>query len=67
MTGWVNPPQSAVLLVRRYAGCVSLLRAGTQVAKITSMRLYETCGFRMAGTLYVPHARVFGSNMSVEN
>jgi len=32
-----------------------ILRVGTQVANIPSMRLYETCGFKIAGTTYVMH------------
>jgi len=36
----------------------TLLRVGTQVANVPSMRLYESLGFRMAETTYVLHAHV---------
>jgi ribosomal protein S18 acetylase RimI-like enzyme len=35
-----------------------LLRVGTQVANIPSVRLYETCGFRLAASTYVLHAHI---------
>lgn len=35
-----------------------LLRVGTQVANIPSIRLYESCGFRLAASEYVLHAHV---------
>lgn len=35
-----------------------VLTVGTQVANIPSIRLYESCGFRMADATYVLHAHV---------
>lgn len=35
-----------------------LLRVGTQVANVPSIRLYESCGFRLAASEYVLHAHV---------
>ena len=39
-------------------GECEVLRVGTQASNIPSMRLYEQCGFRIAGTAYVLHAHV---------
>ena len=36
----------------------NLVRVGTQAANIPSIRLYETCGFKLAETTYVLHAHV---------
>lgn len=44
--------------VNAHAGTGDLLRVGTQAANIPSMRLYERCGFRTAGSSYVLHAHV---------
>ncbi|MDP3183210.1 MAG: GNAT family N-acetyltransferase [Desulfobaccales bacterium] len=43
------------------AGRFQKLRAGTQIANIPSMRLYEACGFKVRETAYVLHAHVPGS------
>jgi ribosomal protein S18 acetylase RimI-like enzyme len=43
---------------RLYAGKCDVLRVGTQVANIPSVRLYERCGFRVAESAYVLHAHV---------
>ncbi|NJD22537.1 MAG: GNAT family N-acetyltransferase [Melioribacter sp.] len=32
-----------------------ILRVGTQIANIPSMRLYESCGFRISNSLYIMH------------
>jgi ribosomal protein S18 acetylase RimI-like enzyme len=49
-------------LVRHFVeasqGRCALLRVGTQVANIPSIRLYEQSGFRLAGSNYVLHAHV---------
>lgn len=42
--------------IREYAGKCEWLVVGTQAANIPSVRLYETCGFRLAETAYVLHA-----------
>jgi len=42
--------------VRRYVGECSLLRVGTQIANVPSMRLYEHTGFQVDETAYVVHA-----------
>ena len=42
--------------VRRYVGECSLLRVGTQIANVPSMRLYESTGFQVDETAYVMHA-----------
>lgn len=44
--------------INDYAGKCDCLRVGTQVANVRSMRLYETCGFRVADSAYVLHAHV---------
>jgi ribosomal protein S18 acetylase RimI-like enzyme len=40
------------------AQAADVLRVGTQVANVPSVRLYETCGFRFASSSYVLHAHV---------
>jgi ribosomal protein S18 acetylase RimI-like enzyme len=42
--------------VQRYVGECPLLRVGTQIANVGSMRLYESAGFQMDETAYVMHA-----------
>ena len=42
--------------VERYNGECPLLRVGTQVANVASMRLYESAGFKIDETAYVMHA-----------
>lgn len=39
-------------------GRYARLRVGTQAANVASMRLYESCGFRVVDTNYVLHAHV---------
>ena len=46
------------------AGRCDMLRVGTQVANIPSMRLYESCGFLMTETSYVLHAHRNGGGTS---
>ena len=45
-------------VVRRSSGSADLLRVGTQVANVPSLRLYESTGFRTADTQYVLHAHL---------
>ena len=42
--------------VRRYVGVCTLLRVGTQVANLASLRLYEKEGFLMDEATFVLHA-----------
>ena len=42
-------------------GEYDVLRVGTQVANIPSMRLYEKCGFRTVESVYVLHKHVIDS------
>ena len=42
--------------VRRWAPRKGRLRVGTQAANTGSLRMYESCGFRMAQASYVMHA-----------
>lgn len=41
--------------VARFSRDATALRVGTQAANITSLRLYESCGFRVAATAYAMH------------
>jgi ribosomal protein S18 acetylase RimI-like enzyme len=41
-----------------YAGRCEVLRVGTQVANVASVRLYEGCGFRLLESAYVLHAHI---------
>lgn len=41
--------------INEFRGRCDDLRVGTQAANIPSMRLYESCGFRVCGTAYVLH------------
>ncbi len=41
--------------IRQYKGENRMLRVGTQIANIPSIRLYEKCGFRLQGSQYVLH------------
>jgi GNAT superfamily N-acetyltransferase len=43
---------------RVYAGRCELLRVGTQAANMPSLRLYQRCGFQLAGAAWVLHAHV---------
>lgn len=45
------------------AGGYTRLRAGTQIANLPSLRLYETCGFMITGASYVLHAHVSGGRL----
>jgi dTDP-4-amino-4,6-dideoxy-D-galactose acyltransferase len=42
--------------ISEWQGSVSELRVGTQAANVDSLRLYESCGFRVAESSYVLHA-----------
>lgn len=35
-----------------------ILRVGTQIANIPSMRLYESCGFQISNSLYIMHLHI---------
>ncbi len=45
-------------------GLCDSLRVGTQAANIPSLRLYESCGFRVADTTFVLHAHVAANGQS---
>jgi ribosomal protein S18 acetylase RimI-like enzyme len=40
-----------------------ILRVGTQAANVPSLRLYESCGFRMAACAYVLHTHIKGGKV----
>jgi ribosomal protein S18 acetylase RimI-like enzyme len=44
-------------------GTYDLLRVGTQIANLPSLRLYEGCGFRISGASYVLHAHASGGSL----
>jgi ribosomal protein S18 acetylase RimI-like enzyme len=44
--------------INEYSGKCDLLQAGTQAANISSIRLYETSGFRISSTAYVLHGHM---------
>jgi dTDP-4-amino-4,6-dideoxy-D-galactose acyltransferase len=49
--------------VRDSVGGFTRLRVGTQIANVPSLRLYENCGFRIAGAAYVLHAHVLDGEL----
>jgi len=48
---------------RDWQGRVSELRVGTQAANVASLRLYESCGFRVVESSYVLHAHYHHGEM----
>lgn len=44
--------------IDHYRDCCDILKVGTQVANVPSLRLYQSCGFAVANSSYVLHKHV---------